>query len=162
MSIPLPEPIAWLRDGDEGSIALMTDCCTDRVKQLWLKANPRQVERYKHALFTSDQMHSYTATCVAEAVAAERERCLSEGLGAWVPIAERLPRNNDTVLVWRVGVFSRLAPGRAQITKFRLTGDGPQWDADQDYCMVPPSLARRVTHWMPLPAGPAAIGEAKP
>lgn len=80
---------------------------------------------------------------------------LGEVLGAWVPTGERLPSHNATVLVWRAGVFDRLTTGLAQITTFRLTGDGPQWDADQHNWPLPASLVRHVTHWMPLPAGPA-------
>jgi len=80
---------------------------------------------------------------------------LSEGLGAWVPTTVRLPRHGATVLVWREGVFERLMPGHAKITRFRLTGDGPQWDSDQHNWPLPASLVRHVTHWMPLPAGPA-------
>lgn len=78
------------------------------------------------------------------------------GLGAWVSISERLPRHNETVLVWRRGTYSRLTPGRAEITRFRLTGDGPMWDCDQIHWPVPlpTSLLRQVTHWMPLPTGP--------
>jgi len=79
----------------------------------------------------------------------------NEGLGAWVPTGERLPSHNATVLVWRAGVFDRLTPGHAQITRFRLTGDGPKWDADQHNWPLPTALMRHVTHWMPLPAGPA-------
>jgi hypothetical protein len=79
----------------------------------------------------------------------------SEGLCAWVPTGERLPSHNATVLVWRRGVFDRLTPGHAHITKFRLTGEGPRWEVDQHNWPLPPALVRRVTHWMPLPAGPA-------
>jgi hypothetical protein len=79
----------------------------------------------------------------------------TEGLGAWVPTGERLPSHNATVLVWRCGVFNRLTPGHVQITTFRLTGDGPRWDADHYSLPLPASLVRRVTHWMLLPAGPA-------
>ena len=78
-------------------------------------------------------------------------------LGAWVPIYERLPKHNETVLVWRRGVYQRLSPGRLEITQFRLTGDGPMWDCDQIHwpaVPLPTALIRRVTHWMPLPAGP--------
>ena len=76
-------------------------------------------------------------------------------LGTWVPVDERLPSHNATVLVWRAGVYTRLTPGLVQITKFYLTGDGPKWDSDQFGWPIPPMLVRRVTHWMPLPAGPA-------
>jgi hypothetical protein len=62
----------------------------------------------------------------------------SEVLGAWVPTGERLPSHNATVLVWRAGVFDRLTPGRVQITKFRLTGDGPEWDVDRHTCRAVP------------------------
>lgn len=83
-------------------------------------------------------------------------RGCSDGLGAWVPTGERLPSHNATVLVWRAGVFDRLTPGSTQITTFRLTGDGPQWNSDQHHWPLPPSLVCRVTHWMPLPAPPVS------
>jgi hypothetical protein len=80
---------------------------------------------------------------------------------AWVSVDERLPRHNETVLVWRHAAFPRLTPSRVDLTTFRLTGDGPRWDADRDNWALPSWLARRITHWMSLPAGPkieSAIG----
>ncbi|MBK6587964.1 MAG: hypothetical protein IPG22_06575 [Acidobacteria bacterium] len=48
----LGDPVAWLRDDDKGgSINTMSDCCTDVVKQLWRRANPKQVERYTIPLY---------------------------------------------------------------------------------------------------------------
>jgi hypothetical protein len=47
------EPDAWMRDdGEEGSISTMTVCVSKKVKDLWLRANPRQVERYTIPLYT--------------------------------------------------------------------------------------------------------------
>jgi hypothetical protein len=49
---PTQEPAAWMRDdGDEGSISTMTVCISTKVRDLWLKANPRQVKRYTIPLY---------------------------------------------------------------------------------------------------------------
>jgi hypothetical protein len=41
------EPVAWMRaDGEDGSLSTMTECCSQKVKDLWLKCSPVQVERY--------------------------------------------------------------------------------------------------------------------
>ena len=48
----IPTPVAWMRDdGTEGSITTMTVCISDKVRDLWLKANPKQVERYTIPLY---------------------------------------------------------------------------------------------------------------
>ena len=47
-----PAPVAWMRaDGSEGSVTTMTVCISDKVRDLWLKANPKQVERYTIPLY---------------------------------------------------------------------------------------------------------------
>ena len=47
-------PVAWMRDdGTEGSISTMTVCISDKVRDLWLKANPTQVERYTIPLYAA-------------------------------------------------------------------------------------------------------------
>lgn len=52
LSAPLSQPVAWMRaDGEEGSISTMTACISAKVKDLWLKANPTQVERYTIPLY---------------------------------------------------------------------------------------------------------------
>jgi len=46
------EPAAWMRDdGGDGSISTMTVCISTKVRDLWLKANPRQVKRYTIPLY---------------------------------------------------------------------------------------------------------------
>ncbi len=79
---------------------------------------------------------------------------LSDGVGVWVPTDQRFPSHNETVLVWREGYFGSTLPGCAAITTFRMTGNGPKWDSDQNHWSLPGVLFRYVTHWMPLPAGP--------
>ena len=54
------EPVAWMRDAGEDSISTMTCCCTDAVKQLWLKVNPEQVERYTIPLYAHPQPQPMT------------------------------------------------------------------------------------------------------
>lgn len=47
------EPAAWMRDdGEPGSISTMTNCCSAKVKNLWIKVNPIQIERYTIPLYT--------------------------------------------------------------------------------------------------------------
>ena len=56
MTIPKFEPVAWLRDTLDGGLSTMTDCCTNVVKEIWLKANPKNVERYTAPLYTLGQL----------------------------------------------------------------------------------------------------------
>lgn len=56
MTMPKFEPVAWLRDTLDGGLSTMTDCCTNVVKEIWLKANPKNVERYTAPLYTADQL----------------------------------------------------------------------------------------------------------
>lgn len=75
------EPVAWMRDAGEDSISTMTCCCTDAVKQLWLKVNPEQVERYTIPLYAHPQPQPMTDA--ARDVLAERYRQVTaEG---WTP-----------------------------------------------------------------------------
>lgn len=56
MTMPKFEPVAWLRDTLDGGLSTMTNCCTNVVKEIWLKANPKNVERYTAPLYTLDQL----------------------------------------------------------------------------------------------------------
>ena len=48
------KPSAWLRDDDKGgSINTMSDCCTNAVKELLLRVNPKNVERYTIPVFSA-------------------------------------------------------------------------------------------------------------
>ena len=47
------EPGAWMRNDGVGSIATTTDVITKPVRDLWLKANPRQIERYTIPLYAA-------------------------------------------------------------------------------------------------------------
>ena len=50
------KPVAWLRDDDKGgSINTMSDCCTDAVKELLLRVNPNNVERYTIPLYRAKE-----------------------------------------------------------------------------------------------------------
>jgi hypothetical protein len=50
------EPVAWMRDdGEDGSASTMTNCCSAKVKDVWSKANPTQVERYTIPLYTLEK-----------------------------------------------------------------------------------------------------------
>lgn len=70
--------VAWMRDdGFDGSISTMTVCCSDRVKQIWLKANPSQVERYTIPLYaaTPDPSEALRQCEAALSVNSLAERC---------------------------------------------------------------------------------------
>jgi hypothetical protein len=78
-----PQPVAWMRaDGEEGSISTMTVCISAKVKDLWLKANPVQVERYTIPL--------YASPVLPEAPKAPE----------WIPVSERLPDGSGEYLCW--------------------------------------------------------------
>lgn len=85
MTMPKFEPVAWLRDTLDGGLSTMTDCCTNVVKEIWLKANPKNVERYTAPLYTADQLtEAYEAgkqdqAAELEAARAEIERKMSAG-----------------------------------------------------------------------------------
>jgi Protein of unknown function (DUF551) len=58
----------------------------------------------------------------------------------WIPVAERLPDDDITVMI-------------------ALDGDEPVWmgwhdSADGWYSVDATPLRQRVTHWMPMPEGP--------
>lgn len=72
MSDQEPEPVAWMRDDNSGSIATTTDVITKPVRDLWLKANPMQIERYTIPLYLAPPTESAIR-------ASERER-----LAKWI------------------------------------------------------------------------------
>lgn len=45
------EPVAWMRAEGPDGISTMAYCITDKVRQIWLNANPKQVERYTIPLY---------------------------------------------------------------------------------------------------------------
>lgn len=74
-----------------------------------------------------------------------------------------LPDTPREVLVWRDGAAFNVLGGRWQISKCRLTRSGPRWECDEPgYWPIPPSLMRRVTHWMELPERPNVNSTAEP
>lgn len=79
MTMPKFEPVAWLRDTLDGGLSTMTDCCTNVVKEIWLKANPKNVERYTAPLYTLDQL----------------TKAYEAGKRDAIPEADRLSDEND-------------------------------------------------------------------
>ena len=77
--MPKFEPVAWLRDTLDGGLSTMTDCCTNVVKEIWLKANPKNVERYTAPLYTLDQL----------------TKAYEAGKRDAIPEADRLSDEND-------------------------------------------------------------------
>lgn len=45
------EPVAWMRDAGEPSLSTMSHCIPTTVKDIWLKVNPKNVERYTVPLY---------------------------------------------------------------------------------------------------------------
>lgn len=80
----------------------------------------------------------------------------SEGLGAWVPMAERLPPTDTPILVCAYnGTVTAAVFERAPRMRWSGAGfSGHEWEWDWDNSDVRPWCG--VTHWMPLPAGPVA------
>lgn len=82
----------------------------------------------------------------ADSIFADDARALREAaellksVPEWVSVADRLPNDDATRLVWIGGLRSYAVAD--------YYGDG-EW-IDRDYC----NLTRDVTHWMPLPDAP--------
>ena len=89
MSNQAPEPVAWMRDDGEGSIATTTDVITKRVRDIWLKANPRQIERYTIEL--------YLATPDAAQIRAERDTKAVRALAITVNFLDKAPEILNTL-----------------------------------------------------------------
>ena len=52
-----PTPVAWMRaDGENGEVSTMVVCISARVKNLWLKINPKRVERYTLPLYCDESL----------------------------------------------------------------------------------------------------------
>ncbi len=49
------KPVAWMRDAGEPSISTMSHCVPNSVKELWIKVNPRNVERYTVPLYNAKE-----------------------------------------------------------------------------------------------------------
>ena len=91
---------------------------------------------------------------------------LSEGLGAWLPIATA-PRDGKEVLAWRDDAGCLLVRWTAPI-HFMTTEEldaivtgADEWQEQEDWFYADFIQGGRLdgseapTHWMPLPAGPA-------
>lgn len=70
---------------------------------------------------------------------------------AWVSVEERLPKRDETVLVWS-DTHDFLGPTIGHCES-HADGDGNWWHLESDEWM---DSTRNVTHWMPLPAAPSA------
>ena len=82
--------------------------------------------------------------------------------GFWNSCKVELPGSQRKVLVWRQSPWRAVGVGGGvTISVCRMTKQGPQWDCDQSYFPVPPSVLRRVTHWMELPLPPGEGGETE-
>ncbi|HEN5235830.1 TPA: DUF551 domain-containing protein [Klebsiella pneumoniae] len=61
--------------------------------------------------------------------------------GKWIPVSERMPENDGAYLCW---------DNRYVTTYAFIFG---AWQANQ-------FIAKNITHWMPLPAGPQEVSDA--
>lgn len=158
------KPVAWLRDdGLDEPVA----CITNRVKEIWLAAWPKQVERYTIPLGVIDAAKPADCLCVHAIKQTPGQptvhdpRCLlyagalPAGGEGWVSVHDRLPKLGDKVLTWDgdfvhvdefVTHYEEPYPGGGRIPTDDWFGD--------DYASV--------THWMPLPPPPGSErGERK-
>lgn len=81
---------------------------------------------------------------------------LSDGLGAWVPMAERLPPTNTPILICASDGTVCAAefehePARSWVWWNGAGFGGHEWDWNWEMVSEP---WRGVTHWMPLPKPP--------
>lgn len=76
----------------------------------------------------------------AEAVIAERDALKAELAARWIPITERLPEPEVSVLCYGPNTIQPDLP----------------WIMFVDWRGSKPDFGRGVTHWRPLPAGPGA------
>ncbi|MEA3041211.1 MAG: hypothetical protein QOC65_700 [Sphingomonadales bacterium] len=94
----------------------------------------------------SDPLTDVRAARLLEALDAERTRAVSPG-GAWQAMGTA-PRDGTPILVW---VRWQNAPAGPAIAQWDVVGRG--WKRLGVARPIAPTIA---THWMPLPAGPAA------
>ena len=71
----------------------------------------------------------------------------------WIPVTERLPEEEQTVLVVRIflGVKGQVPPSVYVEIAERI---GDDWCADSDEYKIARSRHTNPTHWMPLPEPP--------
>ena len=72
----------------------------------------------------------------------ERIAIMSEG-GLWIPVTDRLPQDDEDVLVWVNGTHRDMA----------YRDEGVWYDEEHNHL-------KNITHWMPLPEPPKE-GEAE-
>lgn len=98
--------------------------------------------------------------CMDAALALEQLRDENEKLKAqvprWIPVEERLPEENVTVLAFNADPHAEKYVLARYRTVVYLGCYWCQFDQEYDsWC----ASCWKVTHWMPLPPGPSAKGE---
>jgi len=134
--------------------------------------------------YTSADMRIYAAQAAAEAVAAERERCMLRAAQQWVPVTERMPKSGQPVMVCyrnRFGHWRRIRAEwvAAKTQESDTDSEIGEYDEATDTYYDPEGWYERIdnwddysavvvhdgepTHWMPLPEPPkdAARGGEK-
>ena len=102
----------------------------------WLSAANR-----KPLGWVKDAMREASDACRAAMLAAAPQSPGSEPAtvpGKWIPVSERMPENDGAYLCW---------DNRYVTTYAFIFG---AWQANQ-------FIAKNITHWMPLPAGPQEV-----
>ena len=107
-------------------------------------------------------MNEQTEQSETEGMGAASE--LSAGLGAWVPMAERLPPTNTPILICASDGTVCAAefehePARDWIWWNGAGFSGYEWDWNWE-CVSQPW--KGVTHWMPLPEAPNVVIQGPP
>lgn len=112
MTMPKFTPVAWLRDKLDGGLSTMTDCCTNVVKEIWLKANPKNVERYTAPLYTADQLtEAYEAGKMEQAAQIEMTREAIEYLITWQ--VKNVDKWENSAYDFADRVLSKITPDQA-------------------------------------------------
>lgn len=77
----------------------------------------------------------------------------------WIPVTERLPEEEETVLVARKFLGIKECPACTYVETAERIGDS--WVSDSDEYKIARSKHTDPTHWMPLPEPPKMGGDGQ-
>ena len=95
----------------------------------------------------------YEAADAIEELVRRNEQFMYTPLPAWVPVTERLPKEDESVLVVRkfLGLKGQVRPSTYVEIAYRI---GDRWVADSDEYKIARSRHTDPLYWMPLPKPP--------